>query len=233
MGNNLGWICVHRQIRDCELLWGDKPFSRGQAWIDLLLLANHEDRKMIFDGSVIEVKRGQRVTSYRTLCEAWGWSNTKVANFLELLETEQMIVKRSDTKKTLITIVNYDKFQDLVKEKRQQNDTETTPKRRNNNDNNENNINKKEGNKPQHVFTPPTLEEVAAYCKERNNGIDAQAFIDFYTSKGWMIGKNKMKDWKAAVRTWERRGSPKGSKIEIDNKFRDFLEQNQVVDFGM
>lgn len=55
------------------------------------------------------------------------------------------------------------------------------------------------------VFRPPTVEEVAAYCRERNNGIDPQAVIDFYESKGWMIGKNKMKDWKAAVRTWERR----------------------------
>jgi DNA replication protein DnaD len=232
MGNNQGWISVHRQIRDCELLWGDKPFSRGQAWIDLLLLANHEDKRMIFDGSVIEVKRGQRVTSYRTLCEAWGWSNTKVANFLEMLEAEQMIEKQSDTKKTLITIVNYDKFQDLMKEKRQQSDTETTPKRRNNNDNNENNINKKEGGKPQRVFIPPTIEEVSEYCESRKTNVDPQAFIDFYSSKGWMIGKNKMKDWKAAVRTWERRGT-KSSKIEIDNKFRDFLEQNQVVDFGM
>ena len=53
-------------------------------------------------------------------------------------------------------------------------------------------------------FIPPTLEEVQAYCLERNNGIDAQTFIDFYESKGWMIGKNKMKDWKAAIRTWER-----------------------------
>ena len=53
-------------------------------------------------------------------------------------------------------------------------------------------------------FTPPTLEEVTEYCKERNNKIDPQTFIDFYSSKGWMIGKNKMKDWKAAIRTWER-----------------------------
>ena len=53
-------------------------------------------------------------------------------------------------------------------------------------------------------FTPPTLEEVAAYCQERNNGVDPQKWYDFYAAKGWMIGKNKMKDWKAAVRTWER-----------------------------
>lgn len=53
-------------------------------------------------------------------------------------------------------------------------------------------------------FIPPSVEEVEQYCIERSNNIDAQSFIDFYESKGWMIGKNKMKDWKATVRTWER-----------------------------
>ena len=54
-------------------------------------------------------------------------------------------------------------------------------------------------------FNPPAVEEVAAYCAERRNNVDAQAWWDFYQSKGWMVGKNKMKDWKAAVRTWEQR----------------------------
>lgn len=54
-------------------------------------------------------------------------------------------------------------------------------------------------------FAPPTLEQVAAYCKERNNNIDPQRFIDYYTSNGWMVGKNRMKDWKAAIRQWETR----------------------------
>ena len=54
-------------------------------------------------------------------------------------------------------------------------------------------------------FVPPTVEEVAAYCGERNNRIDPQTFVDFYASKGWVVGKSKMKDWKAAVRTWEKR----------------------------
>ena len=53
-------------------------------------------------------------------------------------------------------------------------------------------------------FIPPTVDEVASYCQERGNGIDPEAFVDFYASKGWMVGKNPMKDWKAAVRTWER-----------------------------
>jgi DNA replication protein DnaD len=53
-------------------------------------------------------------------------------------------------------------------------------------------------------FSPPTLEDVRAYCQERHNDVDAQRFIDYYTSNGWQVGKNKMRDWKAAVRTWER-----------------------------
>jgi hypothetical protein len=57
-------------------------------------------------------------------------------------------------------------------------------------------------------FTPPTIEEVSAYCKERKNNVDSQKWLDFYKSKGWMVGKNKMKDWKACVRTWERNDKP-------------------------
>jgi hypothetical protein len=53
-------------------------------------------------------------------------------------------------------------------------------------------------------FIPPTLEEVIKYCQERKNKIDPKRFVDFYSAKGWMIGKNKMKDWRAAVRTWEQ-----------------------------
>lgn len=66
-------------------------------------------------------------------------------------------------------------------------------------------------------FKPPTLEEVKAYCIERNNGIDPERFIDFYESKGWMVGKNKMKDWKAAVRSWESRNKKKDKFDYIDS----------------
>ena len=55
-------------------------------------------------------------------------------------------------------------------------------------------------------FAPPTLEEVTAYCKERGNGVDPQHFFDYYTANGWKVGKNPMKDWKAAVRSWENNG---------------------------
>ncbi len=64
-------------------------------------------------------------------------------------------------------------------------------------------------------FIPPSLNDIKNYCKERGNNIDAQGFLDFYESKGWLIGKNKMKDWKASVRTWERRnGFSKPDEVE-------------------
>lgn len=56
-------------------------------------------------------------------------------------------------------------------------------------------------------FSPPTVEEVRAYCIERRNNVDAERFVDYYTANGWQVGKNKMRDWKAAVRTWERNRS--------------------------
>lgn len=59
-------------------------------------------------------------------------------------------------------------------------------------------------------FTPPTVQEVRAYCEERKNGVDPSAFVDFYASKGWMVGNQRMKDWRAAVRTWERRSGSQG-----------------------
>lgn len=58
-------------------------------------------------------------------------------------------------------------------------------------------------------FTPPSVDEVAAYCRERGNGVDAQRFVDFYASKGWKVGSSGMKDWRAAVRNWERQDNTK------------------------
>lgn len=109
-----GWIKTYRSI--CEhWLWQDKPFSKGQAFIDLMLLANHADNKMLDDSSLTLVKRGELLTSIRILCERWGWSNTKVKKFLNVLEEDKMIVSKSDRRKTVITICNYDEFQNADK----------------------------------------------------------------------------------------------------------------------
>ena len=70
----------------------------------------------------------------------------------------------------------------------------------------EEDINTSEEKPKRKRFVPPTLEEVKDYCFERNNNVDAERFIDYYTSNGWKVGKNPMKDWKSAVRTWEKSG---------------------------
>lgn len=80
------------------------------------------------------------------------------------------------------------------------------------------------GLKKKQAFSPPSLTEVKNYCSERGNGIDPQGFIDFYEAKGWMIGKNKMKDWKAAVRTWERKEREDSGGRTTDGS----IEQNQT-----
>lgn len=74
-------------------------------------------------------------------------------------------------------------------------------------------------------FIPPTVEEVREYCYQRQNNVDPQTFVDFYESKGWMIGKSKMKDWKAAVRTWER--NRKGSQQSTGNPYIDMLKEGR------
>lgn len=74
-------------------------------------------------------------------------------------------------------------------------------------------------------FKPPTLEEVKSYCQERKNSVDPERFINFYESKGWVVGKSPMKDWKAAVRNWE-----KDSKVVTTNKFKNFDERSYDMD---
>lgn len=141
-----GWLKIHRKILE-NFLWEDRPFSRGQAWIDLLLMANHEDKKVMFGGNVVEIKRGQKITSIRTLCDRWGWSNSKVKYFFQQLKHEKMLDYKSDAKKTVYTIVNYNDYQEFKEDKndtettlkRNKNDTETKQKHTNKNDKNDKN----------------------------------------------------------------------------------------------
>lgn len=153
---NVGYISLHRKIQDCFLWYSDEPFDRRSAWIDLLLLVNHEAKEIIFAGNKVEVLTGQKITSIRSLAERWHWSTTKVRKFLEILESENMIKVESDNKKTLLTVVNYEFYQNTKHtentqkthrndtentQKIHENDAEITQKNLNNNDNNENNEN--------------------------------------------------------------------------------------------
>ena len=221
-----GWAKINRSVQE-HWLWNDKPFSKGQAWIDIILLANHSDKNTLLNGKVVEIKRGSFVTSETKLMERWGWSKSKVRAFLQLLHNNSMIVKKTDQKKTTIIVVNYGKYQiseTTEKPVKDQSKTSERPKQERKNEKNINNINNTRAR-----AIPPSVEEVRAYCLERNNGIDAQAFVDFYTSKDWMIGKNKMKDWKASVRTWERQ-TRQGETAKRGNKFNNFEGRSYDMD---
>lgn len=116
-----GWGKIYRSIQK-HWIWTDKPFSRGQAWIDLILSVNHSDKKILLNGELIEVKRGSKITSLRKLGEDWGWSKVKVKKFLEQLQKDNMINFKSDNKKTLVTIENYSVYQDTQNAEMTQND---------------------------------------------------------------------------------------------------------------
>lgn len=147
-----GWISLHRSIQKHWLFEEKRNFSRFEAWIDILMMVNHTDNKIMHDGDLITVKRGQRITSLRQLGERWSWSITKVDKYLKTLESDGMLDVKKDTKKTVLTVVNYDDYQDEDLKKRRRNDsektekkhrsnTEKTQKKTNNNDNKENNEN--------------------------------------------------------------------------------------------
>ena len=105
-----GWIKLHRQLQDCPL-WYCERFSKGQAWVDLLLMTNHADKKIIFNGQTMVVKRGQYLTSMLKLAEKWQWDRKTVKSFLSLLVKDNMISIETDNHRTLITIENYSVFQ--------------------------------------------------------------------------------------------------------------------------
>lgn len=131
-----GWICLHRKIRDCTLIWDDKPFSRGQAWIDLLLQVNHEDREILFNGTYKKIERGQTLTSIRKLSEQWGWSRKKTTKFLNELKMGHMLSLESNNKSTTITVVNYRLYQDRETTKEPQKSHKRTSEEHQRNTNN-------------------------------------------------------------------------------------------------
>jgi hypothetical protein len=194
-----GWIKLYRKLQD-NRIWNSEPFSRGQAWIDLLLLANHEPGIIYIRDHRIEIGRGVVGWSENRLAQRWQWSRTKVRKFLKDLEKEQQIKQEKNKSYSTIRIENYNIYQQKEQQKEQQKDNRKTTERQQK-DTNKNGKNEKNDKKGR--FTPPQLTEVREYMKEKNtNGSDAERFIDFYESKGWYVGKNKMKDWRAAVRNW-------------------------------
>jgi len=182
-----------------------------------------------------DIHRGELLTSLSSIAEdneyrnrkiITKWSRAKVARMLEYLSEHGYIELLPDTYGTHIKICNYSIYQDPNTYKADA--SETTPDasetqvRTNKKGNN--GKNEKKTTKAGVRFTPPSIEEISKYCSERNNGINPKIFIDHYTSNGWMVGKNKMRDWKAAVRTWESRQQQNGQNIGRHKPQSEILE---------
>lgn len=144
-----GWISIHRKIQQSDIWLDKEPFDKRSAWIDLIMMANHEDRQVLFNGKFIEVKRGEKITSLKQLSERWRWSRSKVKRFLNLLESGSMIELKTKQRYTSYKVVNYNVYQNEDISKRnevetnlkQSRDEGETKANTNNNINNYNNIN--------------------------------------------------------------------------------------------
>lgn len=120
-----GWIKLHRKLSETDL-WLSEPFTRGQAWVDLIMIANHKDGFIIVRGNMVEVKRGQVGWSQERLAKRWKWSRKKVANFLKQLEMAQQIEQQKNNISSIITILNYGLYQKKEPQKEQQENGRST-----------------------------------------------------------------------------------------------------------
>lgn len=206
----MGWIALDRKLLD-HYLWECKPFSKGQAWVDLLLLANHKDHKTPYKGKVITCRRGEVNRSITWLASRWGWSRSKVRDYLRLLESDKMVALKTTVHRTTVTIENYAFYQTLPTvnqpTNRQQADSKPTASRhiqqgitrvtRETNNNN---------SAGRSSTTPPGLKDVDEFIKANGYAVDAKEFVDYYAAQGWAKANGRpVKDWRACVRSWHYR----------------------------
>ena len=205
-----GFITLHRQILNWE--WYN-DLNTFRLFVHLLLTVNFKDGR--FEGR--KIRRGQIVTSLSQLATSAGLSIQQTKTALKHLILTGEITNESCAQHRIITVVKYDDYQQLTKEPT--NDQQTTNKQSNkqptsdltndqqqyNNDNNNNKV-KKETMEQKSVsasrFNQPTKEEIFDFCMDNNLGLNVDKFYNHYESNGWMVGNNKIKDWKAAVRYW-------------------------------
>jgi hypothetical protein len=188
-----GWIKIHRKFLDWE--WFNKSES-VHLFLYMLLKANHKDGQ--WQG--IDIKRGQFISSLGNISNATGISIQTIRTILKKLEKTNEIKVKSTSQYTIVTICKYECYQDENENinKPLTNNQQTTNKPSTTNKNVKNEKNERS------IFIEPTYNDILEYCAERKNGVDVNKFLNFYSSKGWMVGKNKMIDWKACVRTWEK-----------------------------
>ena len=163
---------------------------------------------------------GKCTASTQYFCKLYEVSRASIQNWLRLLEKNGYITRdvkyRQGSKEILSRSI---KLKDKGSLKNYTDNTNTKVYT---------NTNLTDSNKKA-LFKKPTLDEVKNYCILRKNNIDAEAFIDFYESKNFMIGKNKMKDWKACVRTWERREVKKTTMSKLDSQINAWQEAKKLI----
>ena len=210
--NKKGFIMIDRSILEDDMYFSEK-FTRMQAYMDLCLLAAFKSRSFYIRGNKVELQPMQVAKSVRDLADRWQWSVNKVRGYLYELEKGGYIDTQKTSVNQIITIKKY-----IVVNT--QNDTQTdTPIIKNNNVNNENKeiviesvvvsneqqtlpTPTKEKKRRSSVFVKPTLEECIAYANEKGFNWDASRFYNYYESNGWRVGRNPMKNWKAAMSSW-------------------------------
>jgi hypothetical protein len=181
-----GWIKLHRQILNWEWYSDNNAF---RLFMHLLLKANHKDRR--FKG--IELKAGSVVTSRDILAIETGLSVQQIRTSLDKLKLTNEITSETSSKGTIIQLVNYEKYQIATSEA-----TAEQPK------NNQQVTTNKNVKKERSIFKPPTFNDLLEFCMQNNLDLNANDFLNYYDSNGWMVGKNKMKDWKATARRWAK-----------------------------
>jgi len=202
-----GYIKLWRKLRD-NPMWLAEPFTHGQALVDLFMLANHKQSVVLIRGIAVAIQPGQVVAGEQYLGDRWRWSRGKVRRFLRNLaqQNDAPIALQTNNVISVIAITNWELYQasdttddtaNSTTDGQQKNNRRTTD---GHTEECTNTTRRKEGTKR---FVPPTVEEVAAYIKEKGFTISAQRFIDGNQQKGWKVGKSPMVDWKAAVRTWQ------------------------------
>ena len=221
---NKGFIMIDRSILEDDMYFSEK-FTRMQAYMDLCLLAAFKSRTFYIRGNKVELQPMQVAKSVRDLADRWQWSVNKVRGYLYELEKGDYIDTQKTSVNQIITIkkyivVNTQNDTQINTQTNTQNDTQTdTPIIKNNNVNNENKeiviesvvvsneqqtlpTPTKEKKRRSSVFVKPTLEECIAYANEKGFNWDASRFYNYYESNGWRVGRNPMKNWKAAMSSW-------------------------------
>ena len=182
---NKGWISLHRQVLDNPLFTRSRKYSNFEAWIWLLLRANHSEAKVLIGANLIKVKKGQMITSQKKLSMQFKWGNSRLRNFLKLLQNEKMILIETTSQLTNITICNYERYQEnQITNKLKTNNEQTASKLRvntNNNDiNNVNNVNKKTLEERMIEFNNKTTAEALKRTPSPHPDL-VRAFCNYWT----------------------------------------------------